>query len=190
MAVVFLIGPPAVGKMTVGQALERRTGFTLFHNHVSIEMVAPYFSYGTPKGRRLVTQVRDAFFEAFAENTEASFIFTFVWAFDVPSERSYIEGIAEQFVKAGHDISWVELEADFQERLKRNLTENRLAHKPTKRDLDWSDQHIREVEETHRFNSAPGEMPYAHYLRLDTSQLTADDTAQRICVHFGLAICG
>ncbi len=45
------IGPPAVGKMTKGQELEKLSGYKLFHNHVTIEMVVPFFSYGTPEGR-------------------------------------------------------------------------------------------------------------------------------------------
>jgi len=75
VTLVVLIGPPAVGKMTVGQALEERLGYKLFHNHVTIDMVAPYFNYATPEGRALVQKLREAFFEAFAANTAAGYIF-------------------------------------------------------------------------------------------------------------------
>ena len=53
-ALVFLIGPPAVGKMTVGAELARRTGLPLYHNHLSIEAVLPVFEYGSPAFDRLV----------------------------------------------------------------------------------------------------------------------------------------
>ncbi len=33
MKLVFMIGDAAVGKMTVGQELMKRTGLRLFHNH-------------------------------------------------------------------------------------------------------------------------------------------------------------
>jgi shikimate kinase len=36
-ALIFIVGPPAVGKMTVGAELARRTGFQLFHNHHAID---------------------------------------------------------------------------------------------------------------------------------------------------------
>ncbi len=186
MAVVFLIGPPAVGKMTVGQELERLTGYRLFHNHVPIEVVSPYFSYGTPTGRRLVDKIRRAFFEEFAADSDGSYIFTFVLAFNVASEMPYIEGVAEQFSASGHEVFWVELEASFQERLKRNVTENRLAHKPTKRDVAWSDAHIRDVEGKHRFNSVDGEMSQANYLRIENTEVSAQEVAQRICDGFSL----
>lgn len=35
MKLVVIIGPQAVGKMTVGHALEKITGLKLFHNHVT-----------------------------------------------------------------------------------------------------------------------------------------------------------
>jgi shikimate kinase len=36
---VFIVGPPAVGKMTVGYELAAQTGLKLFHNHQTIELV-------------------------------------------------------------------------------------------------------------------------------------------------------
>lgn len=184
MSLIFVIGPPAAGKMTVGQELERLTGFKLFHNHVAIEVVAPYFSYGTSEGRSLVGQIRRAFFAAFAADKENSYIFTFVWAFGETGEREFIEGVAEQFRSAEHEIFWVELEAAFEVRLERNRGENRLANKPTKRDINWSDRHIREVEEKYRFNSIRGELTYDNYLRIDNTDLAATDVAKEICAFF------
>lgn len=185
MSLVFIIGPPAVGKMTVGQELATRTGFKLFHNHIAIEMVAPYFSYGSPEGRDLVGKVRRAFFDAFAADHARGYIFTFVWAFGEPGEREFMEGIAEQFLAADHEVFWIELEATFEERLVRNLSENRLACKPTKRDVDWSDRHIRELEEKHRFNSTDNELTYENYLRVDNTKLSATEAADQICKFFG-----
>ncbi len=186
MSLIFIIGPPAVGKMTVGQALEKRTGFKLFHNHVAIEVVAPFFNYGTREGRDLVHQIRRAFFQAFAADQDGGYILTFVWAFDEPGEREYLQGISDQFQAAGHDIYWVELEAPFDERLRRNRGANRLASKPTKRDLAWSEKHMHEVEEAHRFNSTQNEIDVAHYLRIENSELSADDVAAQICAAFDL----
>ena len=186
MSLIFIIGPPAVGKMTVGQDLAELTGFKLFHNHVAIETVAPYFSYGSPQGRGLVNQIRRAFFDAFAADKGNGYIVTFVWAFGEPGEREYLEGISEQFQAADHDVFWVELEATFEERLVRNRSENRLACKPTKRDIDWSDGHIREVEEKHRFNLIEGEVAYENYLRIENSNRSASEVAKQICVFFEL----
>lgn len=40
---LFLIGPPAVGKMAVGQELARRTGLKLFHNHMTVDLALRFF---------------------------------------------------------------------------------------------------------------------------------------------------
>lgn len=43
MNLVIIFGPHAVGKMTVGQELAKLTGYKLFHNHMTIEVVAALF---------------------------------------------------------------------------------------------------------------------------------------------------
>ena len=43
MKFVIIFGPLAVGKMTVGQELEKITGLELFHNNMTIELVLPFF---------------------------------------------------------------------------------------------------------------------------------------------------
>jgi shikimate kinase len=53
MKLVILFGPPAVGKMTVGQELAKATGLKLFHYHVTIELVLNFFEFGTKEFSRL-----------------------------------------------------------------------------------------------------------------------------------------
>lgn len=43
MKFVFILGDAAVGKMTVGQELMKRTKLRLFHNHMTIEPVLEIF---------------------------------------------------------------------------------------------------------------------------------------------------
>jgi hypothetical protein len=52
---VVIIGPPTVVKMTVGQALRDRTGFALHHNHMMIDLLTPFFEFGSEPFERLVT---------------------------------------------------------------------------------------------------------------------------------------
>lgn len=51
---ITLFGPPAVGKLTVGQEICRRTDFPLFHAHQVIDLLTPYFECGTPVCNHLV----------------------------------------------------------------------------------------------------------------------------------------
>ena len=42
MKFVVIFGPQAVGKMTVGQEIEKITGLKLLHNHMTIELLEPF----------------------------------------------------------------------------------------------------------------------------------------------------
>jgi adenylate kinase family enzyme len=75
MKFIIIFGPHAVGKMTVGQELEKLTGIKLFHNHISIDFVAPFFSYGTKAGQRLVSMIREGIFTEVAKIIKKRFDF-------------------------------------------------------------------------------------------------------------------
>ena len=105
MSLIILIGPHAVGKMTIGQALETVSGYKLFHNHMTIEMVAPFFSYSTPEGRGLVNRLRQEFFNAFATSDAPGYIFTFVSAFSVEGELGISKTSVANSRKTGATLS-------------------------------------------------------------------------------------
>ena len=132
---VVVVGPPAVGKMTVGMEIARRTGLRLFHNHHTIDLVLPYFPFGSPPFSRLVGEFRRRIFEEVAASDLPGIVFTYVWAFDDPTEEEAVERWAEIFRSRGGRVVFVELEATGEERLRRNETELRLREKPFKRDV-------------------------------------------------------
>lgn len=187
MKLVTIIGPQAVGKMTVGQELEKITGLKLFHNHMTIELVTPFFSYGSEEGKRLVHSFRMQLFEEMAKSNQEGMIFTWIWAFDLgKTEEDYYHKIREIFAKQGADIYLVELEADLEERIKRNKTSNRLENKPTKRNIEWSKTEIIESNKKHRLNSLPGEIKEKNYLRINNTNLSPERVAKMIKEKFNL----
>ena len=46
MRLVVLYGPPGVGKLTVGTELSELTGFKLFHNHLTVNLVTSVIHSG------------------------------------------------------------------------------------------------------------------------------------------------
>jgi len=132
---LFIVGPPAVGKMTVGDEIARRTGFRLFHNHLSIEPVLRIFGFGTDPFHRLVHGFRLNVFEEVAGSDLRGLIFTWVWAFDLPSDAEAVERYSAPFRDRESRVLFVELEASLEERLRRNETAFRLSEKASKRDV-------------------------------------------------------
>jgi hypothetical protein len=45
---LFLYGPAAAGKYTIGRELAARTGFELYHNHLVVDAVLQAHAFGTP----------------------------------------------------------------------------------------------------------------------------------------------
>lgn len=186
MKFVIIFGPHAVGKMTVGQELSKVTGLTLNHNHMTIDLVSNFFSYGDKKGRDLVDEFRMRIFEEFSSSDLPGMIFTYVWQFNDPTEKKYIEKITQLFKRNGAEIFYVELEADFDERLKRNITENRLIHKPTKRDVVFSTKNMKDAFKKYRLNSLPGEINEKNYIRINNENLKPKEVADKIKKEFNL----
>ena len=62
---VIIVGPHAVGKMTVGQELMKQTGLRLFHNHMMIEPVIDIF--GAFNGQ-VTQQLREVIFREFVKS--------------------------------------------------------------------------------------------------------------------------
>jgi len=184
MDVVIIIGGQAVGKMTVGEELAKLTDLKLFHNHMSIDFVMNLFEWGTPEARALNSLLRDEVMVKMTTSTNKGMIFTFVWAFDMESDWEYMEHVRGIF--KGSNIYYAELVADVETRLERNVTENRLNKKWTKRDTEWSRNDILNTTKNHRVVSKSGEVPYPDYIKIDTNDLTAEETALKIFNHFGL----
>jgi hypothetical protein len=183
---VWLFGPPAVGKMTVGLELSRVTGIPLFHNHVSIEAVLPVFEFGTPQFNRLVASFRDQMFTEAAASDLPGLIFTMMWAFDIPNDLRFVEKQKAVFESEGGRAVFVELHAGLETRIVRNETDLRLSSKPSKRDVVASRERLVAADSRCQLDSK-GSFPFADYLRIDNTDLAPDDVAEQIVDRFQLA---
>jgi len=185
MKLVVIFGPQAVGKMTVGHELEKITGLRLFHNHMPIELVTPFFSYSTPIGKRLVKLIREEIFKEMAASDQEGLIFTYLWYFDRTDDADYLENMTKIFRDKGGEIFFVELEAGLEERIARNTTPHRLEHKPSKRNIEWSENEFR-TNLVHRANSEEGEVKEKNYIRINNTNLSPEEVAGMIKEKFNL----
>ena len=177
MKLVFIIGNAAVGKMTVGQELMKITDLRLFHNHMTIEPVLEIFG---DFNETAISRMRHVIFEEFAKSGKYGMIFTCMWAFDMQSDWDYIEYVKSIFEPYNTEFYYVELVASREVRLQRNVTENRLQNKASKRDVDASNQRLINDDKNHRLESFDGEIKFENYIKIDNTELPPDDVAKMI----------
>ncbi len=183
MKLLFMIGNAAVGKMTVGQELMKITGLRLFHNHMTIEPVLEIF--GEFNGEA-IRRFRQVVFEEFAKTDNYGMIFTYMWAFDQQSDWDYIEYVKSIFEPYGTEFYYVELVASKEARLERNISENRLKNKASKRDIETSNRRLLNDDSRYRLESREGEIPFENYMKIDNTNLSPTETAKMIKERFSL----
>lgn len=183
MKLLFIIGDAAVGKMTVGQELMKITELRLFHNHMTIEPVIEIF--GRYDGKT-ISEIREVIFKNYAASDNYGMIFTLMMDFDLPSEWEYLDHVKGIFEPYGTDFYYVELIAPQEIRLKRNISENRLKNKASKRDIETSNQRLINDDKNHRCVSYEGEINFDNYLRIENSGKAPDEVAQMIKEAFKL----
>lgn len=186
MKFIIITGPQAVGKMTVGQELVKITNLKLLHNHMTIEVLTKIFDYSRDSFRKLNEEFRIKIFEEFAKSEEEGIIFTTTWDFDNKEEWDRIYKYIQIFKDNNAEIYIIELEANLDERLKRNTTENRILNKPSKRNLEWSEKDLLKSVEKYSFNSKENEIKEENYLRIDNTNLNANVVAEMIKNRFKL----
>lgn len=174
---VFIYGPPAVGKLTVGKALAKQTGFRLFHNHLAIDAVKPVFDFGTPSFWKLVSQFRkEVLDEAAKEDIDT--IFTFVYVKGEDDE--YVKEIVRVVESHGGEACFVRLYCT-PKKLNR-----RVANKSRKRIGKLTSRSA--LAELASKSDLTSEVPFAGSLSLDTTKASPQRVSAAIAKHFGLPI--
>ena len=152
---LVILGPPAVGKMTVGQEIAKQTGFKLFHNHLMIDALLPIFEFDSEHFKKLVKEFRTRVFEEIIIERPKGLICTFVINFKINTGLNTLLQWTDLFKQNDFKVYIAELEASLDVRLERNETPNRLDHKPSKRDLKLSRQVLLQNEHEWIMNSQP-----------------------------------
>lgn len=182
---LLIIGPPAVGKMTVGQEICRLTNFRLFHNHESIETALNLFSYGSKDFNKINRGIRKLVFDTVRESELIQgFIFTLVCAYNMKEDIDEVNSIINQFEASGWIPCIAELYSPLDIRLKRNHTSNRINTKESKRDLEASDKRLLISSEKYITYSGKNVFDTENFVSIDNSKLSAEETAIQIIESF------
>lgn len=182
---IVVCEPQAVGKMTVAESLRDKLKYNMMMNHDSIEVSDRIFGFNTPAQREFNSVFRKVAFEL-AVKHNVDLIFTYVAAFEKPEEVIYLKELETQFTKAGGNFYFVELSADLETRLKRNLTPHRMERKTSKKDTKWSEENLLRDTQRHKLNTAPDETFFENHLKIDNTNLLPEQVADLVIREYKL----
>jgi chloramphenicol 3-O-phosphotransferase len=180
MKLIFLHGLPGVGKLTVARELAELTGFKLFHNHLTVDLVESVFEFGSQPFVELREQIWLEVFSRAAAAKLEGLIFTFV--FERTVRDGFVGKVRDIMESNDGEVLFVELKCSAQE-LEKRMTE------PSRRGFGklTSTQLFRELQESGAFVDAEIS---AEQLLIDTTELTASETAALIVSRLGLSRAG
>lgn len=182
---IVVSGPQAVGKMTVAESIKEKIGYSLMVNHDSIEVSDKIFERGSVAQKELNRRIREAAFDI-AIQQDVNMIFTFVTAYDMPQDIEYLNKLRTMFENSGGSFYFVELEADLEARLERNVSPHRLASKFSKNDIERSTKDLLDTIEKYRLNSLDGEMICPNHIKINNTNLSPDEVSDIVIDKFNL----
>ncbi len=166
----MLYGPPAVGKLSVAQALAARTGFRVLHNHLLINLGFALFDRSTSESRVLVHRLRKVSLEVARENGLPGIILTYVYARD---RDAYILGLCDWAEAQGDEVCLVQLSCT-KETLEARVTQ------PSRSAFDKLTR-VSGLREKLELLSEPfGQVEGRESLCISTDELTPDAVAETI----------
>lgn len=203
---LYIFGGQAVGKMTVGEEVQKLTNLKLFHNHMTVELANHFYGFIEDDGSLLAKRykegfadLRDRLREVVLDNIGKSplkgLIFTAVPYYDNENDIKLINEYTNTFKKSANSINEevrvliVELKCDLSERFIRNESPLRLEKKPTKRNVIWTKKELENQVKNHRVVLIENEYKLLggdDFISIDNTNLSAEKTAQIIVEKFGL----
>ena len=179
MNLIFIYGPPAVGKYTVGAELANHTGYALFHNHLTVPAVNAIFGEKSPARSKLLKNLR---LTAIAAGAEAGINMIFTAAYSGgPGDEEFIQSIIRIVESTPNGrVMFVQLYASSEVLLSRVSSESRrLLGMQKMTDV----RRYRQQLETRNIRVS---IPHQGVLLIDNSKLSPRDVARMIVRHFQL----
>lgn len=123
MKLIVLYGPPAAGKYTIAKAVAERTGYKLFHNHLTVDLLKSVFEFGTPEFFRLSQSIRLDIFEQAAKLNIPGIVFTVVY--EKPTDDAFVRQLIERIEAQGGEIIFIQIYCEKDVLLQRVTQESR-----------------------------------------------------------------
>ena len=177
MKLIFLYGPPGVGKLTVAEELSKLTGYKIFHNHLTANIAHLLFELGSEEAFMYSRKLRLNFFEQAALH-KVSLIHTFVYYPDAPLNQPYLDQVVHLVEAGGGEVCWVQLLCKVDVLEQRVQSPSRVPHGKL-----TDPARLKELLQRLELFTP---VPLVNSFALDTTHLSAEASAKAIAEHFGL----
>lgn len=170
MNLIFIYGPPATGKLTIATELAALTGYTLFHNHLSLNLAREIFPDFDDKLFDLVHEIRLDVFNASAKYGR-NLIFTYVYSGD-EDDNNFVQRVVEAVEQHNGNVRFIQLTAPLETLVLRVDSESRKHHKKI-----TDSEKLKVSLSRYDMNVS---VAYDDVITLDTSLLQPADSARKI----------
>ena len=177
MNLVMIYGPPAVGKLTTAQMLAAMTGYKLFHNHYTQDMVYPIFGHKSPSADNLLREIRLAVFEE-AMKSNIDLIFTF--CFENPQHMDFLKQTIGKSAQFDSRLLFVRLYCDFDEECKR-------VEDPSRKNYPAKCQTVEVLKWALKDKNIDGRIDFVgEHLEIDSTAMSPEEVVEKIILYYGL----
>jgi len=170
MRLIFLYGPPASGKYSIAKLLAEKTGYKLFHNHVTVDLVSSIFEHGTKPFSDLIHKIRLTCFEQITKSNIPGAIFTYVYK--KPTDDPFIKKIIKKVISNGGEMVFIQIYCDKTELQKRVIEESRKQFSKIK-----TEELLLQILDGGEFFSA---IPFVKSTKIDNTNLSVTQAVNKV----------
>jgi len=170
MKLLFIHGPPAVGKLTIAKEISKNTNYKVFHNHLSLDLVESIFTPDKSVFWKLVSKIRLEMIKEAAKKKIEGLIFTYGPVAE--DNFKFLKKVIKTVESNKGQIYLIHLLCEEKELLKRVKNKSRKKHLKT-----TSISKLKKSLKTWDFTT---KYPHKKTIQIDTTKLSVKETTKKI----------
>tara|TARA_Y100000310_G_scaffold137447_1_gene136360 strand:+ start:54283 stop:54810 length:528 start_codon:yes stop_codon:yes gene_type:complete len=175
MNLIFIYGPPGVGKLTVAKQLSKLTGYNILHNHLTVDLITTVLPFGTKDFFPISNNLRLKLFEI-AAREKTNLIFTVCYT--NPGDNKFVRSTIRRVKKHNGNVKFIHLKCKMAELNKRVCNTSRTKHKK----LTCKTKLKKFMDEVDMLTP----IPFVKSLEIDNTNLSPSAVAKQIKLEFKL----
>ena len=126
MKLIVLYGPPASGKLTVAKELSKLTGYNIFHNQLTVDLLTTIIPFGEGDFFKISDKLRLEMYNLAAKN-KVSLISTF--CYDKKTDKKFINNMVNAYRNRKGQVHFVKELRNHQEEFTKKLKQKKVLKK-------------------------------------------------------------